>query len=631
MKMKSSVKWLVVLAGLSLLFVSICSGSEYCRFYEHPNGSGSYLSGEPGHTGKIERRWNDKISSVWVQEGYSVTICEHQDMGGKTHTLHGRKEGSLYNLKDIGFDDQISSYSVQKDSGDPDSGTVCKFYEHPDGRGAHLRSGPGDKPVIEARWNDRITSVWIQGGYSVTIYEHSDFGGSSKALEGGGDGTLYNLTNIGFDDKISSYSVHRGKGRSDDKNTVCRFYEHPNGNGAHLKSGADDKPRIEGRWNDRISSVWVQDGYSVTICEHSDYGGRSHTLYGRSGGTLFNLQDVGFDDSITSYSVKRERERQPDDPGTACRLYEHPDGRGAYLKSGAGEVSDIERGWNDRISSVWVKEGYSVRIYEHPGLEGRHYALYGRKGGTLYNLGKMGFDDRISSFSIKESGNRISDEEKKKPSDKEKPRDKSDRADDKPVCKFYEHANGEGKVMRSTLGKKRGLKKKWDDRISSVRIKNGYEVTIYDSPELRGEQRILYGKKGGALYNMADMGFDDRISSFSVKESRNRISGEKKKKDKPRVKSDRADDKPVCKFYEDAGGKGKMIKSPPGNSLYLKKKWDDKISSVWVRNGYKVTVYDSPELEGEKRILYGKKGGALYNMADVEFDNRVSSYVVESQ
>ncbi|MCP4105726.1 MAG: peptidase inhibitor family I36 protein [Desulfobacteraceae bacterium] len=85
---------------------------NYCIFYEHTNKKGAYFHGKAGGEPFVKDNWNDKISSVWVREGYTVTIYEHSNFSGRKKLLKGRKGGTLYNLTDIGFNDMISSYKA---------------------------------------------------------------------------------------------------------------------------------------------------------------------------------------------------------------------------------------------------------------------------------------------------------------------------------------------------------------------------------------------------------------------------------------------------------------------------------------------------------------------------------------
>ncbi|OQX25978.1 MAG: hypothetical protein BWK80_12825 [Desulfobacteraceae bacterium IS3] len=319
MKRDKFFQGIVIFIFVSVVFSGLCSAADYCIFYEHTEGNGAYLKAGVGNANFIGKRWNDMISSVWIQDGYKVTIYEHTDFKGKNYTLYGERGGKLYNLTDIGFNDMVSSYTVDSDTGRDSSANVsdsnicCKFYEHTNAQGSSFSSGAGKSNFVGNRWNDKISSVWVGEGYKVTVYEHTGFGGKSQTLYGRNGGSLYNLTDIAFNDSISSYSAERdtrGEWNSEqpedsDVNAYCKFYEHTDGNGASFSAGIGSRNSLGRKWNDKISSVWVQQGYSVTIYEDNDLEGESYTLSGKQGGTLYNLTDMNFNDMLSSYTVEK--------------------------------------------------------------------------------------------------------------------------------------------------------------------------------------------------------------------------------------------------------------------------------------------------------------------------------------
>jgi hypothetical protein len=83
----------------------------------------------------------------------------------------------------------------------PQLGTVC-FYEHVNYQGARFCARPGQANArLMGAWNDRISSIRIQGRASLTVCEHWDFGGRCMTL------TSSRSSLGGFNDLISSYRV----------------------------------------------------------------------------------------------------------------------------------------------------------------------------------------------------------------------------------------------------------------------------------------------------------------------------------------------------------------------------------------------------------------------------------------
>ncbi len=71
-------------------------------------------------------------------------------------------------------------------------------YEHTNYRGESLRLRQ-DVPVVEPRWNDRISSVIIRAG-TWEVFEHIEYGGARTRLRPG----RYSWVGAQLDDQISS-------------------------------------------------------------------------------------------------------------------------------------------------------------------------------------------------------------------------------------------------------------------------------------------------------------------------------------------------------------------------------------------------------------------------------------------
>ncbi|MCP4105725.1 MAG: hypothetical protein GY749_09330 [Desulfobacteraceae bacterium] len=316
---------LVVVLFCSFLSSDCFAKSYICKFYEHADMGGGYFEDGAGSRNRLETDWNDKVSSVWIENRYKVTIYEHADFSGKKQTLYGERGGTLYNLTDTNFNDVLSSYRIEKVSSDRYKTRekkdrykdryredreqyrrgYCIFYEHADKQGAYFHSDTEKQSSLDIKWNDRISSVWVRNGYALTIYEHAGYRGRKETLHGRKDGALFNLTDMNFNDMISSYRIektsyerdkYKTPGKKDrykdshwkdwepHKGNYCTFYKHANKKGAYFHGKTGRHPFVGDSWNDKISSVWVRDGYAVTIYENAGYGGRSETLHGKKAG-----------------------------------------------------------------------------------------------------------------------------------------------------------------------------------------------------------------------------------------------------------------------------------------------------------------------------------------------------------
>lgn len=88
-------------------------------FYEHANFQGRYFCENPGTRRNVDHSFNDRISSIYLENGTSVTVCEHNDFRGTCRDYHGSQSYVG------GMNDKISSVDVYSARGW--SGT----YSHP--------------------------------------------------------------------------------------------------------------------------------------------------------------------------------------------------------------------------------------------------------------------------------------------------------------------------------------------------------------------------------------------------------------------------------------------------------------------------------------------------------------------
>ncbi|MGX1461275.1 1-phosphatidylinositol phosphodiesterase [Bacillus thuringiensis] len=74
------------------------------------------------------------------------------------------------------------------------------FFEHVDAKGENLTDVP------HSVWNDEISSIILQPGTIITLYEHSDYSGDALTLTNNSHSPiLWNLTDYNFNDKMSAY------------------------------------------------------------------------------------------------------------------------------------------------------------------------------------------------------------------------------------------------------------------------------------------------------------------------------------------------------------------------------------------------------------------------------------------
>jgi hypothetical protein len=163
-------------------------------------------------------------------------------------------------------------------------------------------------------WNDRIASIYIPAGWEVWVYEHSLFRGDYFVLTNHWNGR--NRRN--WCGRISSIRIvkttgycppagwgYGGRGHSSDIVPVTVF-EDSHFDGASLRIGREwSAENSRSFWNDRISSIYVPEGYRVIAYEHTYFRGRQLVIEGNwsapRGRNWWN-------DEISSIRVERIRD-----------------------------------------------------------------------------------------------------------------------------------------------------------------------------------------------------------------------------------------------------------------------------------------------------------------------------------
>merc|ERR1712142_751563 len=181
--------------------------SKICGFlYEHAHFRGSSYSVK-GHGTRFVGRFNDKTSSIKVNNGWTMVVFEHGYYRGRRQTF-GPGKYDMNSLK-IG-NDRISSVKcytrsmpAQKKSS---RSTKCGvLYEHANFRGRHYSIWHSTKFL--RRFNDKTSSIIVNKGWIMYAYQHANYRGYQLVLYPG----RYNMSStrgVG-NDNISSVRCRR--------------------------------------------------------------------------------------------------------------------------------------------------------------------------------------------------------------------------------------------------------------------------------------------------------------------------------------------------------------------------------------------------------------------------------------
>jgi hypothetical protein len=300
---------------------------------------------------------------------------------------------------------------------------------------------------------------------------------------------------------------------------VC-FYTDENYRGESYCVGAGDSRRnLEGRINDRFSSVQVFNGAQVVVFQDENFGGPRTTFTGN----IPNLRT--WNDRISSFQVSgnrlfggpiegdRRSERpfgediggRNNEPRNGVCFYTDENYRGESYCAEVGENRrNVEDRYNDRFSSLRIFGRAQVVVFENDNFGGPSTTFTS----DIPNL--RNWNDRITSFQV--SGNRQSGGLfGGRPSGQDTGGYGRDNEPRSGAC-LYTNENYLGDRFCISEGESiRNVRDRFNDRISSIRVFGKARVTIYEDENFRGVSRTF----NRDVPNLR--GFNDRLSSIEIR------------------------------------------------------------------------------------------------------------------
>ena len=149
--------------------------------------------------------------------------------------------------------------------------------------------------------------------------------------------------------------------------------------------------RLYKMWNDRITSISIEEGYQVKVFEDGNFKGR-YAIF-TSADDLSHLKKFRMNDEISSFIIDVYIPES-----LVAIFYSDGDFQGKYFRYGVGQVKNMkkETNFNDDISSIRIKEGYRVKIYQNDSFNGRSTELIE----SASELKSLNMNDDMSSFII---------------------------------------------------------------------------------------------------------------------------------------------------------------------------------------------------------------------------------------
>ena len=336
------------------------------------------------------------------------------------------------------------AFNIEK-VGDTTNDNVATFYENSNygGWSVSLPEGTYNYRDIIAKGikNDAISSLKVNSGYKVTLYNDEGFNGTSKAFTG-------DASYVGdeMNDKTSSIKIEKWNGSSSVTYNTVKL-----SNGKYsIKSVANEK------------YVVAENGGSETIVANRDsYGGSWETFY------LINNDDgtvsIKADANNKYVCAVLDEENQ---------LVPRSDNVGTWEKFQIYKISDTEYGLRSAENGKYVKADLD-------------------NGGKLI-AGSDSIAGAWEAFNIEKLGDETSSAK----------------------ATFYENSNYSGWSVALSEGRydygtmiSKGIK---NDQISSIKVADGYKVTLYNDAGFAGSKKTLLTDASG----LGD--FNDKTSAIVI-------------------------------------------------------------------------------------------------------------------
>ena len=336
------------------------------------------------------------------------------------------------------------AFNIEK-VGDTTNNNVATFYENSNygGWSVSLPEGTYNYRDIIAKGikNDAISSLKVNSGYKVTLYNDEGFNGTSKAFTG-------DASYVGdeMNDKTSSIKIEKWNGSSSVTYNTVKL-----SNGKYsIKSVANEK------------YVVAENGGSETIVANRDsYGGSWETFY------LINN-----DDGTVSLKADANNKYVCAVLDEEDQLVPRSDNVGTWEKFQIYKISDTEYGLRSAENGKYVKADLD-------------------NGGKLI-AGSDSIAGAWEAFNIEKLGDETSSAK----------------------ATFYENSNYSGWSVALSEGRydygtmiSKGIK---NDQISSIKVADGYKVTLYNDAGFAGSKKTLLTDASG----LGD--FNDKTSAIVI-------------------------------------------------------------------------------------------------------------------
>ena len=306
--MKKQILLLAILINTAAL-LHAQRNNRGVTLFKDCNYSGSNVSLGPGSYNTNELGIGDNVlSSIKVGDGYSVTLYEDASFSGRS-TVYKNDVACLAS----NWNDKVSSIRITRDDygGGGNNNGVVTLYQDCKYKGVSKTLGIGYYNVTELGIdNDALSSIRINYGYMITVYNDKDFKGSSTSFS-----SDVSCLSSGWNDKVSSIYISR-----------------VTNNGGGNNGGNNGGGNGGGNW---------PGNQKVTLYEDCNYGGKHNSL----GVGYYDLNQLGIDnDALSSLTIP---------PGYSVTLFKDDHQKGVQTTLTAN-TECLTGSWNDKVSSIRI-------------------------------------------------------------------------------------------------------------------------------------------------------------------------------------------------------------------------------------------------------------------------------------
>lgn len=329
----------------------------------------------------------DNISSVCVPAGVTITLFVDTGLRGDFLELAGP-----FNIPHLKFDspgggDWNDMFSSAKLGGanvntpPPACQTNPVLFADDNFRGERVDITANARDLHQRNFGDKASSVCLPPGWTITMFQNTDFGGQSLNLNS-------NVADLKRDqpggqdwgDKVSSVRVTPPAGVPEVSCAEPVLFENDGFQGRQFPLLRDTSNLHSFDAGDKASSACIPIGWSIVLFENTNFSGNSLSLTGPQ--TIRDMkrdrpngQDWG--DRVSSVRVTAPGGTPPFTACTEPLAYHDDHYRGKSFRV-TSTINDLHaQGDGDKASSVCIPPGFSLTFFEDKNLTGRSFTRAG--------------------------------------------------------------------------------------------------------------------------------------------------------------------------------------------------------------------------------------------------------------